>query len=336
MDIYEEIVKLRREGRRGAVATIVNVRGSIPSFKTAKMLVREDGSMCGTIGGGCVEADVWRAAREVMDQEKPRTLSFDLNQDPKYDTGLVCGGTLEIFIEPILPPAVLYIFGAGHVAQSLYKTARDVGFDVTVIDDRETFANRERFPHASEVIAQDFDQATSALPVSEANYIVIVTRGHRDDMRILRWAVQTKARYVGMIGSKRKTIAIFRELQKEGLPAELFERVHAPIGLDIGAITPEEIAVSITAELIAVRRRVVPAADPRRTVDVHARGLELSSSRHESGAPRRAGASTVARDQSNARARSPRLARAMRLQSARVSSLTGFDRGKPRHGLLVS
>jgi xanthine dehydrogenase accessory factor len=256
MDIYEEIVKLRREGRRGAVATIVNVRGSIPSFKTAKMLVREDGSMCGTIGGGCVEADVWRAAREVMDQEKPRTLSFDLNQDPKYDTGLVCGGTLEIFIEPILPPAVLYIFGAGHVAQSLYKTARDVGFDVTVIDDRETYANRERFPHASEVIAQDFDQATSALPVGEANYIVIVTRGHRDDMRILRWAVQTKARYIGMIGSKRKTIAIFRELQKEGLSAALFERVHAPIGLDIGAITPEEIAVSITAELIAVRRRV--------------------------------------------------------------------------------
>lgn len=256
MDIYEEIVKLRREGRRGAVATIVNVRGSIPSFKTAKMLVREDGSICGTIGGGCVEADVWRAAREVMDQEKPRTLSFDLNQDPKYDTGLVCGGTLEIFIEPILPQALLYIFGAGHVAYSLYKTAKDVGFDVTVIDDRETYANRERFPHARDVIARDFDQVTSTLEISEDNYIVIITRGHRDDMRILRWAVQTKARYIGMIGSKRKTIAIFRELQNEGIPPELFDRVHAPIGLDIGAVTPDEIAISITAELIAVRRRV--------------------------------------------------------------------------------
>ena len=256
MDIYEEIVKLRREGRRGAVATIVNVRGSIPSFKTAKMLVREDGSICGTIGGGCVEADVWRAAREVMDQEKSRTLAFDLNQDPKYDTGLVCGGTLEIFIEPILPQALLYIFGAGHVAYSLYKTAKDAGFDVTVIDDRETYANRERFPHAHDVIARDFEQATSALAISETNYIVIVTRGHRDDMRILRWAVQTPARYIGMIGSKRKTIAIFRELQKEGIPADLFDRVHAPIGLDIGAVTPEEIAVAITAELIAVRRRV--------------------------------------------------------------------------------
>ena len=119
MNIYEEIVKLQREGRRGAVATIVNARGSIPSFQSAKMLVRDDGSIAGTIGGGCVEAEVWQAAREVITEEKPRTLSFDLNQDPKYDTGLVCGGTLEIFIEPIMPPAVLYIFGAGHVAHSL-------------------------------------------------------------------------------------------------------------------------------------------------------------------------------------------------------------------------
>jgi xanthine dehydrogenase accessory factor len=255
MDIYEEIVKLRREGRRGAVATIVNVRGSIPSFKTAKMLVRDDGTMVGTIGGGCVEADVWRAAREVMEEEKARTLTFNLNQDPKYDTGLVCGGTLDIFVEPILAQALLYIFGAGHVSTSLYKVAKDSGFSVTMIDDRAMYANRERFPEAQEVIAEDFDQAMSRLSPTEASYIVIVTRGHRDDMRILRWAVQTKARYVGMIGSKRKTIGIFRELQREGLPASLFDRVYAPIGLDIGASTPEEIAVSITAELIAVRRK---------------------------------------------------------------------------------
>jgi xanthine dehydrogenase accessory factor len=255
MDIYEEIVKLRQEGRRGAVATIVNVRGSIPSFETAKMLVRDDGSIFGTIGGGCVEADVWRAAREVMEQEKPRTLTFDLNQNPKYDTGLVCGGTLDVFIEPILPPALLYIFGAGHVSAALYKTAFSAGFDITVIDDRDSYANTQRFPQAREVIADDFDKAMSRLTPSEAAYIVIVTRGHRDDMRVLRWAVQTPARYIGMIGSKRKTITIFRELQNEGLNPELFNRVHAPIGLDIGAVTPEEIAVSITAELIAARRK---------------------------------------------------------------------------------
>jgi xanthine dehydrogenase accessory factor len=254
MDIYEEIVQLRREGRRGAVATIVNVRGSIPSFKTAKMLIRDDGSIVGTIGGGCVEADVWQAAREVMESEKPRTLTFNLNQDPKYDTGLVCGGTLDIFIEPVLPPASLYIFGAGHVSVNLYRVAQNAGFDVTVVDDRTAYANRERFPDAKDVIAEDFDKAMARLDPNESSYLVIVTRGHRDDMRVLRWAVQTRARYIGMIGSKRKTIAIFRELTGEGLAPELFERVHAPVGLDIGAVTPEEIAVAITAELIAVRR----------------------------------------------------------------------------------
>lgn len=256
MDIYEEIVKLRQQGRRGAVATIVNVRGSIPSFETAKMLVRDDGSIVGTIGGGCVEAEIWQAAREVMESEKPRTLTFNLNQDPKFDTGLVCGGTLDIFVEPVLPPASLYIFGAGHVSVNLYKIAGSAGFDITVVDDREAYANRERFPSAKEVIAEDFDTALTRLTPSESSYLVIVTRGHRDDMRVLRWAVQTPARYVGMIGSKRKTITIFQELTKEGLAPELFERVHAPVGLDIGAITPEEIAVAITAELIAARRNV--------------------------------------------------------------------------------
>lgn len=255
MDIYEQIVELRRQGRRGALATIINVRGSIPSFRTAKMLVRDDGSILGTIGGGCVEADVWQAAREVMESEKSRTLKFDLNQDPKYDTGLVCGGTLEVFVEPILPPALLYIFGAGHVALNLCKTASNVGFEAIVADDRSSYATQERFPGAREVHALDFEEALAKFDPPESAFIVIVTRGHRDDMRILRWAVQTRARYVGMIGSKRKVIEISKTLQQEGLPAQLFERVHAPVGIDIGAVTPEEIAVAITAELIAVRRR---------------------------------------------------------------------------------
>src|ERR1700719_4051500 len=190
MDIYEEIVQLRQAGRRGAIATIVNVRGSIPSFETAKMLIRDDGSIIRTVGGGCGEAEVWQAAREVMESETPRTLTFNLNQSPKYDAGLVCGGTLDIFIEPVLPPALLYIFGAGHVALSLYETSRRAGFDVTVIDDRGSYANRERFPEAKEVIAEDFDQAMVRMNPNETSYIVIVTRGHRDDMRVLRWAVQ--------------------------------------------------------------------------------------------------------------------------------------------------
>jgi len=272
MDIYEQIVQLRREGRRGAVATITTARGSIPSFQTAKMLVRDDGSIAGTIGGGCVEAEVWQAAREVMEEEKPRSLTFNLNNNPKYDTGLVCGGTLEVFIEPVLPPALLYIFGAGHVAFSLYKIAATAGFEVTVIDDRESYANQERFPAAREVIADDFDAVTARLHVPEGSYIVIVTRGHRDDMRVLRWAVNMRARYLGMIGSKRKTISIYKELEKEGIAAEKFANVHAPVGLEIGAVTPEEIAVAIVAEMIAERRHATPKVASK--MYVHASGRE--------------------------------------------------------------
>jgi xanthine dehydrogenase accessory factor len=284
MDIYEQIVQLRREGRRGAVATITNVRGSIPSFQTAKMLVRDDGSIVGTIGGGCVEAEVWQAAREVMEEEKPRSLTFNLNNDPKYDTGLVCGGTLEIFIEPVLPPALLYIFGAGHVAYNLYKVAKIAGFEVVVVDDRQSYANAERFPDAREVIADDFEAVTERLQVPESSYIVIVTRGHRDDMRILRWAVNVNARYLGMIGSRRKTISIYKELEKQGIPTEKFAQVHAPVGLEIGAVTPEEIAVAIVAEMIAVRRHAIP---------------EIASKKYEHLKPRDSDAQDAIEEQAN-------------------------------------
>lgn len=257
MDVYSEIVKLREQGRRGALATIVNVRGSIPSFETAKMLVRDDGSIVGTIGGGCVEAEVWQAAKEVMQSEKPVTLTFNLNNEPKYDNGLVCGGTLEIFVEAIVPAAHLYLFGAGHVAHSLYKVARLAGFDITVIDDRDTYANRERFPEAREIHAEDFERVMAQLAPSDSAFMVIVTRGHRDDMRILRWAVNTPAQYIGMIGSERKFISVSKELKGEGISREQLAKVFSPVGLDIGAITPEEIAVSVVAEMIAIRRKAV-------------------------------------------------------------------------------
>jgi xanthine dehydrogenase accessory factor len=267
MDLFEEIVKLRREGRRAALATIVNVRGSIPSFQTAKMLVRDDGSILGTIGGGCVEGEVWQAAREVIEEEKPRTLKFDLNSDPKYDTGLICGGTLEVFIEPVLPPGTVYLFGAGHVSLNVYKMARIAGFDVAVVDDREQYANRERFPDASAIHADEYERVLAQIEPNETSYIVIVTRGHRDDMRVLKWAVDTRARYIGMIGSKRKVISTYRELENQGIAREKFARVHAPVGLDIGAVTPEEIAVAIVAELIAERRGARAALPHMRYAD---------------------------------------------------------------------
>jgi xanthine dehydrogenase accessory factor len=254
MDIYDEVVRLRRLGQKCALATIVQVNGSIPSYESAKLLVREDGSMTGTIGGGCVEAEVWNAAREVMETERPRHLNFSLGQDAAYDNGLICGGQLNVFVEPIVPQPRAYIFGAGHISKSLSKVASLAGFATVIVDNREAFANRERFPDADEIFAEEYEEVFSKLNVRDTSYLIIVTRGHRDDMRVLQWAVTTNARYIAMIGSKRKVIGVVKELEKEGFPRAAFERVFAPMGFEIGAITPEEIAVSVVAEMIAVRR----------------------------------------------------------------------------------
>src|SRR6266853_2808194 len=210
--------------------------------------------MMGTVGGGCVEAEVWNAAREVLETDKPRHMTFSLGEDAAYDNGLICGGQLNIFVESVTPQPRAFIFGGGHVSKSLSKVANLAGFATVIVDDREAFANKERFPEADEVYAEEYESVFPKLTVTSTSYIIIVTRGHRDDMRVLRWAVETPARYVGMIGSQRKTIAIYKELEKEGIAAEKLARVYAPVGIDIGAITPEEIAVAIVAELIAVRR----------------------------------------------------------------------------------
>ncbi len=254
MDIFEEIVRLRREGKRAALATIVHTDGSIPSYESSRMLVHEDGSMAGTVGGGCVEAEVWAAAKEVIRAEAPRKMVFNLNHEASYDNGLICGGTLEIFVEPILPQPTLYIFGGGHVSMALARTGHAAGFAIGVVDDREAFANAERFPMAKEIYTS-FEEAYAKIRPGASTYLVIVTRGHRDDMNVLRWAVGTGARYIGMIGSKRKAISVYKALEKEGIPAEKFEHVYAPVGIEIGALTPDEIAISIAAELIAIRRQ---------------------------------------------------------------------------------
>jgi xanthine dehydrogenase accessory factor len=258
MDIFEEILRMRRAGHRGALATIVHTNGSIPSYESSRMLVRDDGTIAGTIGGGCVEADVWAAAKEVIETEQPRKLTFNLNHQADYEAGLICGGTLEVFVEPILPQPTLYIFGAGHVSTAVSRVAHEAGFAIAVIDDRESFANAERFPMASE-IHTSFAASFEKIQPNSSSYLLIVTRGHKDDMRVLAWAVTTDARYVGMIGSKRKVLSVYKALEQEGFAREKFENVHAPVGLDIGALSPEEIAVSIVAELIAVRRNAKSA-----------------------------------------------------------------------------
>lgn len=260
-DVFQEIVKLRANGRRGALATIIQVQGSVPSYECSKILVREDGSIVGTVGGGCVEAEVWAVAQDVMREETPRRLHFNLNDNPEYNDGLVCGGSLDIFIEPILATPTLYLFGGGHISLSVSKIADMAGFDVIVSDDREAFASRERFPGAIATHSGPWEQIFAQLQPNELSYFLIATRGHKGDLACLRWALSTPARYIGMVGSRRKMIVFLKFLEQENLPAESLERVYSPVGLRIGALTPAEIAVSAVAEMIAVRRNALSEAD---------------------------------------------------------------------------
>ena len=254
IDIYEEIARLRREGLRAALATIIQIRGSVPGFETAKILVREDGSTVGTVGGGCVENDVWKAARQVMFDEKPRRLLFDLTDSSNQEAGLICGGKVEIFIEPILATPTNYIFGAGHISKFISKVATIAGFNTVIVDNRPQYASLERFPEAVAIYSNSFEEAFEKVIPNEFSYIVIVTRGHLEDQNVLRWAVNTKARFIGMIGSKFKKKALFQNLREEGISQEQLDRVFSPVGIDVNAILPEEIAVSIVAQMIAVRR----------------------------------------------------------------------------------
>src|SRR2546426_8855505 len=254
IDIFDEIQRLRQEGRRAALATIVQIRGSVPSFQSAKMLVRDDGSILGSVGGGCVEAEVWTAAQDVLRDEKSRVMSFDLTDESMAESGLICGGKVEIFIEPILPTPKMVIFGAGHIATQVSKIATVAGFRTTVVDNRPVYANAERFPEAEAIYSESFEQAFEEIVPNENTYVIIVTRGHQEDQNVLRWAVQSDARYIGMIGSKRKIRSIAERLESEAIPRDRLERVYMPVGLDIGAVLPEEIAVAIVAAVLSIRR----------------------------------------------------------------------------------
>ncbi|SPD73116.1 conserved hypothetical protein [uncultured Desulfobacterium sp.] len=252
--IYEEIVKIRTEGVKAAVATITSVKGSTPRAEGSKMLIREDGGIIGSVGGGSVEAQVLKEAMKVIADGKARMLRYDLTGKDAAKGGMICGGNMEVFIEPIVTDPVLYIFGGGHISFSISKIGKMLGFRVVVIDDRQEYANPRRFPEANETIAQELGTVTPKLKTNNSSYIVIVTRGHLMDEKVLEWAIRTDARYIGMIGSRKKNAAVFSHLEAKGVSRDLLKTVHAPIGLDINAETPEEIAVSIMAEIIMVRR----------------------------------------------------------------------------------
>lgn len=252
-DIYREIVRVKAEGEEAALVTVVKASGSTPREEGAKMLVRPDGGIIGTIGGGSLEAQIIKEAVKVIRQGKPKHIHRSLTAKEAED-GMICGGDLEVFIEPILTQPALYIFGGGHIALALTRMGKLCGFKIAVIDDRAEFASAERFPEADVILAEDFTKSFSELKIDKTSYIVIVTHGHRHDEVVLEWALTTPARYVGMIGSKTKNEVIYSHLRAKGIAQKQLDRVHAPIGLEIEAQTPEEIAVSILAELIKVRR----------------------------------------------------------------------------------
>lgn len=337
--IFGEIVGLQRAGRRGVLAAPFRRAGSVPVGEHARLLVREDGSIAGTVGGGALEAEVLRVASQVLAEGRARLLDFDLTADQAAASGMICGGRCailvepvgpgrdeEVFaalsaaeatghpiaavivmtepggvrkmavaadgvivgssgdrdldealaaeaqqaladghprelesparahIEPILPRPPLFIFGAGHIAIPLAHMAGIVGFRVTVVDDREEFANRERFPEADEVLVVQVADAFRELAIGGDGYVVSVTRGHAMDEEVVTQALTARAHYVGMIGSKRKVASVRERLRERGFRDADVARVHAPIGVDIGADTVEEIAVSIVAELVQVRR----------------------------------------------------------------------------------
>lgn len=255
MDIFEEIVRLKKLGRASAIATIVECKGSSPQKQGAKMLVRDDGSALGTLGGGCLEADVIQYALMAMQDGQPRSVPFELTEK---EGGLVCGGTLLVFIEPVIVDPRLVILGAGHVGKALSTLAKFAGFRVTVADDRPEHANRDNVPDAHEVVVHEFEAVFTRVSVDANSYIVVATRGHNHDLDAVKAALKTAAGYIGLLGSKRKKGLLMNALREAGFPTDAINRVIIPVGLPIGSVIPEEIAVSIMAQIIQHRREHAP------------------------------------------------------------------------------
>ena len=254
-EVFAALGEALKNGEEVALVTIVSANGSTPQRVGAKMLVYSDGRFVGTIGGGCYENEALWKAREALKTRKACTVRYELADDFAEESGLICGGQMEVFIEPIEPSPAVYVFGAGHVGQFVARVAHDAGFQVHVVDDRAKFANRERFPNATEVVVEDIPAWLGKTTLPSSAYAVIVTRGHRHDLDAIRALAPRNLRYLGLIGSRAKVKRIYDVLIEDGsVPVECLEAVHAPIGLDIGAVTPQEIAVAIVAELIAVRR----------------------------------------------------------------------------------
>jgi xanthine dehydrogenase accessory factor len=252
--VFAAALRALERGEEAALVTIVSTQGSTPQRVGARMLVFADGRIIGTIGGGCYENDAAGRARESIRTRRAGIARYDLSDALAEENGLICGGRMEVFIEPLDPSPRLIVVGAGHVSQHVARMAADVGFRVHVLDDREAFANRDRFPSADEITVAELAGFLAAADLPPSAYVVVVTRGHTHDLAAMRALAGRPLRYVGMIGSRAKVARIFDTLAGEGASPDWLAGVRAPIGLQIGAVTPEEVAVSIVAELVAVRR----------------------------------------------------------------------------------
>lgn len=252
--VYEGIQEIRKSGVSGVLATVTGLRGSSPGALGSKMLIASDGRTWGTVGGGCVDGQVYAELEEVIRTERPKSFTLDLRENDDPDHGLICGGLVDVFLEPIVTTRLI-ICGSGHIAHALAPLALSLDFEVSVMDDRERFLNAERYP-GCQLLLGEFEELLAKETAPEGAYVAIVTRGHKYDQECLEWALsQPRPRYVGLVGSRSKIHAIVQRAAAKGIPEELLAQVRAPIGLDIGSVTVEEIAVSIAAELIAVRRR---------------------------------------------------------------------------------
>ncbi len=262
-EVFAALAEALSRGEGVALVTITSSTGSTPQRVGAKMLVHADGRTVGTIGGGCYEDDAFWKAREAITSRRATTVKYELSDDFAEESGLICGGSMDVFIEPLEPAPDVYVFGAGHVGHALTRMAHDAGFHVHVIDDREKFASAALFPTGVDVVVDDIPTWLGAHHLPHTAYVVVVTRGHRHDLDALRALAPLNLRYLGLIGSRAKIKRIYDALVEEGMAVDALRHVHAPIGLDIGAVTPQEIAVSILAELIAVKRgRISAPGDP--------------------------------------------------------------------------
>lgn len=258
---------LIEQGEDFVIAKVVETSGSTPRKKGAVLMMKKDGTTIGTVGGGLLEAETEKLCRKTFEtKEKSHIYDFILDEKQKGALDMGCGGDASVqidyidasnpgdFVKEFKLASTAYIFGGGHVAYALEPVLRHVDFRTVVIDDREEYANPERYPYAERTIAVDnFDHAFEDIETDEDSYIIIVTRGHRGDLQVLRQALKTPRAYLGMIGSRRKNRLLYDTLLEEGFKEEDFADVHAPIGLSIGSETPEEIAISIVAEIIQAR-----------------------------------------------------------------------------------